>query len=157
MIKELFTLRMPEPESRQIWKEFQPKFSVTFNLYNYYIFFEKLLIRICKNYLKECVTIVEFRHIFGCLFYDDQKTVPLEAEIAIFKRVEAMLRIEFPLFQIKIIVCGLKIFGRPHIKAMLESIEATKDEVDLVVGFDLVCEEDWNPKCDEFLDLILAT
>ena len=38
---------------------------------------------------------------------------------------------------------------------MLDSIIACKDETALVVGFDLVCEEDWNPKTDEFLDLIL--
>jgi len=103
------------------------------------------------------VSIVEFRHIFGCLFDDQGKTVPLEKEIAIFKKVEENLKIQYPLFQIKVIVCGLKLFGRPHVKAMLESIEACKDEVNLVVGFDLVCEEDWNPKTDEFLDLILAT
>ena len=38
---------------------------------------------------------------------------------------------------------------------MLDAIIECKEEVEHVVGFDLVCEEDWNPKTDEFLDLIL--
>jgi len=61
-----------------------------------------------------------------------------------------------PLFKIKIIVCGLKIVGRPHVKAMLDAIVECKEDAEMVVGFDLVCEEDWNPKTDTFLDLILA-
>jgi len=62
---------------------------VTYNLYNYVEFFKKALYRICKSYIRELVTIVEFRHIFGCLFGDDQKTIPLEEELAIFKDIEA--------------------------------------------------------------------
>jgi hypothetical protein len=61
---------MPEPESHNIWKEFQPKFDITFNLYNYELFFEKAVYKICKEYIREMVTIVEFRHIFGCVFDD---------------------------------------------------------------------------------------
>jgi len=55
----------------------------------------------------------------------------------------------------KIIICGLKIVGRPHVKAMLDDIVAHKEDTDIISGFDLVCEEDWNPRCDTFLDLIL--
>lgn len=39
---------------------------------------------------------------------------------------------------------------------MLDAIVEAKEEVDLVVGFDLVCEEDWNPKTDTYLEMILA-
>lgn len=38
---------------------------------------------------------------------------------------------------------------------MLDAIVEAKEEVDLVVGFDLVCEEDWNPKTDTYLEQIL--
>lgn len=69
-LEDKIRLAMPEPESRNIWKQFQPKFDITFNLYNYDVFFEKILYRVCKGYLKEMVTIVEFRHIFGCLKND---------------------------------------------------------------------------------------
>jgi len=39
---------------------------------------------------------------------------------------------------------------------MLDAVVECKEEIDMVVGFDLVCEEDWNPKTDTFLDLILT-
>ena len=34
--------------------------------------------------MKELVTVIEYRHIMGCLFDDDGNTVPLEEELAIF-------------------------------------------------------------------------
>jgi len=153
---EKFKLRMPQPESRNIWKDFQPKFDITFNLYNYHLFFEKILYHVCRNYIKETVSVVEIRHIFGCLFDDMQETVPLDKELEMFKRVETLVQQRFPLFRLKIIVCGLKVVGRPHVKAMLDAVVECKEEIDMVVGFDLVCEEDWNPKTDTFLDLILT-
>ena len=34
----------------------------------------------------EMVTVVEYRHIMGCLFDDDGNTIPLEEELAIFHK-----------------------------------------------------------------------
>ena len=85
-----------------------------------------------------------------------QQSISLEKELEMFKKVEFDLSQRFPGFQLKIIVCGLKVVGRPHVKAMLDAVVECKKEIDMVVGFDLVCEEDWNPKTDTFLDLILT-
>jgi len=35
--------------------------------------------------MKECVAVVEYRHIMGCLFDDDGRTLSLEEELAIFQ------------------------------------------------------------------------
>ena len=49
----------------------------TFELYNYKHFFLKVLYRAMKEYIREQVTIVEVRHVFGCLF-DENGVVPIE-------------------------------------------------------------------------------
>ena len=76
------------PEDHLIWKSFQHKFDLTFELYNYDYFFEKVLYRVSKDYIKEMATIVEYRHIFGCLFNDKHEALSLEDELAIFYRVQ---------------------------------------------------------------------
>ena len=78
-----------EPQNK--WQEFQPKFSLTDALYNYKHFFEKMLYNVSRAYLREMCTIIEYRHIFGMVFDDHGNTIPLEEELAIFKRVEAEL------------------------------------------------------------------
>lgn len=55
------------------------------------------------------------------------------------------------MFQLKIISCGLKIVGKPHIQAMLDACTQKVKNSELISGFDMVNEEDYNPGCDEFL------
>lgn len=43
------------------------------------------------------VTVVEWKHIFGMVF-DDEGTLSLERELAIFVRVEKLIKQMFPLF-----------------------------------------------------------
>ena len=145
----------PGPEDREdnkIWQGFQFKFQLTFQLYNYKPFFERILYRVSRDFIKELVTVVEYRHIFGCLFDDDGKTIPLEEEIAIFEDVQKTLQARFPLFRMRLIICGLKLFGRGHIQSQLDAIIAADSKTNLISGFDMVNEEDYNPPIDEFLD-----
>lgn len=77
---------MGSQEHHEVWKHFQPKFSLAFELYNYAQFFEMILYRVSKNMIKQRVTIVEWKHIFGCVF-DEAGPLSLERELAIFERV----------------------------------------------------------------------
>lgn len=61
------------------------------DLYSYKPFFEKVLYRVCKNFIRELVTIIEYKHIFGCLFDDDHNPVPLAEEIEIFVRTQKVI------------------------------------------------------------------
>ena len=74
-------------EDHKVWEGFQYKFMLTGDLYNYAPFFEKICYKVCKSALKEMVTVVEVRHIFGMVFDDDHKPITLKDEIAIFQRV----------------------------------------------------------------------
>ncbi len=70
-------------EDHGIWKDFEPKFSLCYNLYHYQEFFKEILIQVSLDYLKEMVTVVEYRHIFGGVFNDDG-VISLDAELKIF-------------------------------------------------------------------------
>ena len=56
----------------------------------------------------------------------------------------------------KIVACGLKILGRDHIQTQLDACINAPDYTDMVVGFDMVNEEDFTPDIDHFLDQIYA-
>jgi len=103
-------------EDHKIWESFQYKFSLTFELYSYEHFFKKILYRSMKDYIKEQSTIVEIRHIFGCLF-NDQGPVSLEDELKLFEDLQRNIQNFTPLFQMRLIATGLKIVGRDQIKA----------------------------------------
>jgi len=90
-LKELIKLTPERKEDHAIWKGFQYKFDLTFQLYNYADFFEKILYRSTKDYIKEMVTVVEYRHIFGCLFDDEGRTLSLKEELAIFDKVQKVI------------------------------------------------------------------
>jgi hypothetical protein len=70
---------------------------MTYELYNYASFFEAILFRVSKNLLKQMVTVVEWKHIFGMVF-DEEGPLSLERELAIFVRVEKLIQQMFPLF-----------------------------------------------------------
>lgn len=123
---------------------------------NYADFYERILFQVCKKHIKELVTIVEFRIIPGMLF-DENGILDLERELAIYDRVMEVLKIRFPLFQIKLIISSLKFLGTKHCKEMCDVMIKCKDKIpSLIVGFDMVCEEDYNPKTDEFLETLLT-
>jgi hypothetical protein len=146
-------LRPKCPEDHGIWADFQPKFMLTNHLYNYATFFEKILYRSSKQYIKEMVTLVEYRHIFGFVF-NENGPLSVEQELEIFHRVETNIRQMFPLFRIKIINCALKIVGVPHAIAMLKAISDNKDSpyYSMIAGFDAVNEEDYNTTLDGLLE-----
>lgn len=141
-------------EDHNVWKDFQPKFMLTYELINYHEFFESCLYRVCEDYIKELVCVCEYRHIFGMLL-DENGPLSMEREMAIFKRVEQNIRKRYDRFRIKIICCGLKILGVDHLKFQVKCLEEAADDVgQMITGIDLVNEEDYHVKTNEFLEVI---
>jgi hypothetical protein len=56
-------------------------------LYNYASFFEMILYRVCKNMIRQCVTVIEWKHIFGMVFNEDGP-IGTKGECEIFNRVQ---------------------------------------------------------------------
>ena len=56
----------------------------------------------------------------------------------------------------KIIACALKALGKDHVQQQIDAYFEAAKYSDMVVGFDLVQEEDFNPGISEFLPQIYA-
>lgn len=70
-IRDNILLISQSREDHGQWIDFQPKFMLTYELIHYADFFEQCMYRVCSDYIKELVCVVEFRHIFGMLFDDN--------------------------------------------------------------------------------------
>lgn len=64
--------------------------------------------------IKQCITVIEWKHIFGMVF-NENGPLSLKDEIAIFTEVSDYIKQQFPLFEMRIVCCGLKIVGKAHI------------------------------------------
>ena len=81
----------------------------------------------------------------------------LKEELEIFIEEYKIIKARFPFFQMRIICCGLKIIGKEHIQKQLDAIMEADKYTNMVAGFDMVCEEDYNMPTDEFLEQIYTT
>jgi hypothetical protein len=85
---------------------------------------------------------------------DDGKQVGTKEEINIIHRVLAKVQRDYPLFTIRLIICSLKLIGKDHvIKMCEETIEGYK-HTNLIVGYDMVTEEDYVDPIKEFTQYI---
>lgn len=69
------------------------------------------------------------------------------------------MQVKYPLFQCKIIICGLKILGKDHVQGQIDDmIEAQSIEEFkyLIAAYDMVNEEDTTPAIQEFANLIMT-
>ena len=55
----------------------------------------------------------------------------------------------------RVIICGLKIFGKDHIQNAIDSVIEADKFTNMVTGFDMVNEEDYNMRIDDFLEQIM--
>lgn len=96
-------------------------FSYLLDLYNHVDFFEKIFFKVCKVFIKDMVFVLELRHIFGMVIDDDGNAIGVVEEIKIFKRVIEKIKRDYPLFTVRLIICGLKIIGPDHCLKMMKA------------------------------------
>lgn len=94
------------------------------------------------------------------LFDDDKVQVPFLEELKIIREVVDELQETTPHFRFRLILTGLKIVGESHVQKMINHLaegnsQEDKRLADLVVGFDMVNEEDFTPEIGEFARPIL--
>ena len=89
------------------------------------------------------------------LFDSDRNSIGLEEELKIIKEVVTHIKEDHPSFELRLIITGLKIVGRPHVLKMISNIIEGRQYSDLIAGFDMVNEEDFTPPIFEFANEIL--
>ncbi len=103
-------------ESHDIWKHFQHRFTLINDIGKYQEFFKKIIHEVLSKCAKQNIFVVELRHMFGMLFDEERKPVPVEEELRIIQEIVDHIKQDVPHFEMKLITCGLKIVGRPHIQ-----------------------------------------
>ena len=144
-------------ESEAIWELFQYKFLMTNDLYNYAPFFERVVNHIFEYCVAEQIFICELKHIFGFVFDDNHDAIEASKELEIIDRCIKKMQQKEPLFECRLVVCGLKALGYPHIQKEIDDMhEALHDEKykDLIAAYDMVNEEDTTPPISDFVTLI---
>jgi len=105
-------------------------------------------------FIKENVFVLELRHIFGMVIDDDGNPLGLNEELKIFHRTLEKTKKDYPLFTVRLIVCSLKILTIEHTIKMMQATQEGKAISELVVGFDMVNEEDKVPPIIDFVKTI---
>ena len=144
-------------ESHEIWEFFQHKFARIGGLGKYKPFFKRLLQANIDACIKQNIFIVELRHTTGCLFDEQKKPVPLLDELAIIDEIIKENQKKVPYFNMTLILTSYKIVGHPHVTKILDHIRIAREKYPfLVVGFDMVNEEEYTPQIQEFMPSILG-
>ena len=131
---------------------------MTNDLYNYAPFFERIVMKIFDEAIAEHIYIVELRHIVGFVFDDNRNSIEVRKELEIFHRCVQKIKKAVPLFECKIIICGLKVLGKDHVQKQIDDTLEGKHIEDykyLIAGYDMVNEEDTTPTIQDFAEQIM--
>ena len=95
------------------------------------------------------------------IFDENKKMVSFHRELEVIREIVDELKQKAPQFELRLILTGLKIIGKQHIEKMIRHLEQGTKEKDrklaeLVVGFDMVNEEDFTPEISFFAEGILG-
>jgi len=158
-------------ESHDIWGFFQHKFARIGGLAKYKPFFERLLRAQIKSCIEQNIFIVELRHTTGCLFekcndlgltgpklnQNCNKPIPLLDELDLIQNILNEVKQDCPHFELTLILTSYKMVGQSHVTKILEHIRIGKERYpDLVVGYDMVNEEEYTPSIDTFMPSVLG-
>ena len=109
------------------------------------------------------------RHTTGCLFNKDDndasgpelvqknKPVTLLDELAMIQGIINEVKQRVPHFEMTLILTSYKMVGQAHVTKILNHIKMGKERYpDLIVGYDMVNEEEFTPLISEFMPSILG-
>lgn len=155
-------------ESHDIWGFFQHKFSRIAGLAKYRPFFERLLRANIEACIEQNIFIVELRHTTGCLFdrqegvqepkiKETKMTMPLLDELAMIQGIIDEVKQRVPHFEMTLILTSYKMVGQSHVDKVLNHIRIGKERYpNLIVGYDMVNEEDYTPEISKFMPSVLG-
>lgn len=109
-----------------------------------------------RSCIRQNVFIVELRHISGMLYDEDRKPLSFEFELNLIQEVLDEVKKDVPYFDLKLVITGLKLIGHPHVAKMLDHVKRGMANSNLVVGFDMVNEEEFTSPISEFMPEILT-
>jgi adenosine deaminase len=106
--------------------------------------------------IKQNCLVVELKHVSGFLFDKDKNSLSIEKELDAYLEVIDRIKKEYPNFDSKVQIIGLKVFGLESCQEVIEKTITGMKYKDLVTGYDLVNAEDTTAPISDFRDMILA-
>jgi adenosine deaminase len=129
---------------------------INVDLYNYIECFKEVLYDIYMSLIKQNCLVVELKHVSGFLFDKDKNSLSIEKELDAYLEVIDRIKKEYPNFDSKVQIIGLKVFGLESCQEVIEKTITGMKYKDLVTGYDLVNAEDTTAPISDFRDMILA-
>lgn len=113
---------------------------------------------------------MELRHTTGCLFdrWDPNElkgpelkskhdSLPLLDELEMIQNIINEVKKRVPHFEMTLILTSYKMVGQAHVTKILNHIKIGKERYpDLIVGYDMVNEEEYTKGISEFMPSILG-
>ncbi len=133
----------PEDADRDVWQEFEAIFQRLDTFLSYRPVFRDYYRRALEMLAEDGVQFAEFRTSLDGITTEDGRVLGCGEVLALYRSLLAEVRAAHPEFDLKIIVCSYR--GKPaeKVKAKLEETAALRAaHPDLVIGFDIVGEED---------------
>ena len=142
-LRELLFLNESDFKNGDIWVRFEEIFTRQGGLLEYYpVFLEDNKVMI-DSLIADNVQHIEIRTFLGGVYDLNGKKYTPEEVIEIYKSILDSVRKDHPEFTLKIIRSGYRGWDKPDVlNYMEETIKLRKKYSDLVIGFDLVGEED---------------
>lgn len=133
-------------DSVSIWKAFEPMFQRRIGYINYEPVFEDFFYAAFDSLLQHNIQHIELRSIITANLYDLEHKpgyFTRDSMVDAFRRAQTRIQTHDPSFSLKLIYTGLRFLPRPIICAdLVAAFRTKKANPDLVMGYDLVGEED---------------
>jgi adenosine deaminase CECR1 len=128
--------------SQVVWSRFKGLFNKATRMHNYYEFTEMMLTKAFETYYQDNVTRLELRFIPENVF-NKERTLTFSEELELINRVVQEFEAHHPDFSVGIIFCAGKWMTLENVRSQAMAVyEAMKQYPRLVIGFDLVGEEE---------------
>ena len=142
-IYQSFTLGEEDLNEPDIWVEFEKCFERFIGLPLYLPVYKQFCRKMLEEMIAENVQYAEFRGLPGGVYDLDGTIYDMETCLDIFQGILNDIRLRHPDLNVKFIGGCLRTATRKEVGKRLQHVlELREKHPDLVIGFDLVCEED---------------
>ncbi len=156
-VLESITLGLEDYDNGDIWDHFENNFSRMWNLASEPTIWRRHMMNTCRELAEQHVQLVEFHTYIGAARNADGSTRTPQGVIEFWMEVRDSIRVDHPNFDIKLVGAITRWNDEDTVRDYLHTVVDLKQQYpDLIVGYDLVSEEDKAATNYDFIEPILA-
>ena len=156
-LMQSITLGSEDMVGGDVWAEFQDNFIRMWGLVSAPEVWREHMLNTCRELASQNVQHVEFHTYIGPTRTPDGKVVPAEKSARFWRKIRSSIQAEYPNFDLKLVASIGRVNSPDRVRAYLQTVVVLKRHFpELIVGYDLVNEEDKTRTNLDFIDAILA-